>query len=88
MAQGEWVHAVVRRLHELSELPQWVPEQVVNVWELSRSGSLGLEEETVALARPDHPEFYLLWDRENEWAAVAHHRSSCTQCWCRPCWST
>ncbi len=59
--------AGVRRLRDVPELPRWAPESVVTAWELAqRADQLSAEEEAGALARLDHPEFFLLWDREDE----------------------
>ena len=59
--------AVVRRLHAVAELPPWAPQSVVTRWELSRRGNgLAPDDEAEALAQLDHPEFYLLWDREDD----------------------
>jgi tetratricopeptide (TPR) repeat protein len=53
----------VRRLREISELPPFVPESVVHLWQLTQDGvEPSIEEESRALAILDHPEFYALWE--------------------------
>lgn len=57
----------MRRLTDLAELPTWAPEFAKNVWHLARAGvEVSIEDEALALAELDHPDFALLWDREEQ----------------------
>jgi hypothetical protein len=58
---------VIRRLADIAEPPGWAPAYARNLWKLAQGGSTpSPEDEALALAQLDHPEFALLCERHAE----------------------